>query len=116
MRRILVDHARSRLAGQRGAGAPHAALDTRLGDELSTPKSLVGLDDALLSLERMDSRKGRIVELRVFGGLTNEEAAEALGVSARTVNREWQFAKAWLARELNYDLAPDAGSSRAPVR
>ena len=67
----------------------------------------MGLDDALLSLERMDTRKSRIVELRVFGGLTNQEAAEALGISERTVIREWQFAKAWLARELNYAV-PDA--------
>jgi RNA polymerase sigma factor (sigma-70 family) len=65
------------------------------------------LDDALLSLERMDARMSRIVELRLFGGLTNEEVAEALGISARTVIRDWQFAKAWLARELHYAV-PDA--------
>jgi RNA polymerase sigma factor (TIGR02999 family) len=106
MRRILVDHARAQLALQRGRGAPHVALDTGVTDELSRPKSLVGLDDALLSLERLDSRKGRIVELRVFAGLTNAEAAEALDISERTVIREWQFAKAWLARELNYTM-PD---------
>jgi RNA polymerase sigma-70 factor, ECF subfamily len=114
MRRILVDHARSRLATQRGGREPHIALDTGLTGELSGPKSLVGLDDALLSLERMDSRKSRVVELRVFGGLTNEEAAEALGVSERTIIREWQFAKAWLARELNYAV-PDADSGTAPL-
>ena len=107
MRRILVDHARSQLAVQRGAGAPRVHLDARLAGELRGPESLVGLDDALLSLERLDSRKSRIVELRVFGGLTNVEAAEALGVSERTVIREWQFAKAWLARELNYALPED---------
>jgi len=111
MRRILVDHARSQLALQRGGGAPHIALGTALTDELSGPKSLVGLDDALLSLGRMDARKSRIVELRVFGGLTNEEAAEALGISERTVIREWQFAKAWLARELNYAM-PEPASPR----
>ena len=65
------------------------------------------MDDALLSLERMDARKSRIVELRLFGGLTNDETAEALGISSRTVIREWQFAKAWLARELRYAV-PDA--------
>jgi len=113
MRRILVDHARSQLAQQRGAGAPHVALDTALTDELSRPQSLIGLDDALLSLERMDARKSRIVELRIFGGLSNEEAAEALGVSERTIIRDWQFAKAWLARELNYAV-PDEDSSTVP--
>jgi RNA polymerase sigma factor (TIGR02999 family) len=111
MRRILVDHARSQLALQRGGGAPHVALDTVVTDELSHPKSLLGLDDALLSLERLDSRKGRIVELRVFAGLTNAEAAEALDLSERTVIREWQFAKAWLARELNYAM-PDVDPGR----
>jgi RNA polymerase sigma factor (TIGR02999 family) len=107
MRRILVDHARSQLALQRGGGSPHIPLDPALIEDLSGPKSLVGLDDALLGLERLDARKSRIVEMRVFGGLSNEEAAEALGISGRTVIREWQFAKAWLARELNYAL-PDA--------
>lgn len=107
MRRILVDHARAQLAEQRGGGSPRVALEPALMNGLSGPQSLVGLDDALLSLERMDARKSRIVELRLFGGLTNEEVAEALGVSERTVIREWQFAKAWLARELNYAV-PDA--------
>jgi RNA polymerase sigma factor (TIGR02999 family) len=109
MRRILVDHARSQLALQRGGGAAHVALDNEVKDELSGPKSLVGLDDALFSLEHLDKRKSQIMELRVFGGLTNAEAAEALGISERTVIREWQFAKAWLARELNYVL-PEAES------
>ncbi len=107
MRRILVDHARAQLAEQRGAGSPHVALEPALMNELSGPRSLAGLDDALLSLEKLDARKSRIVELRIFGGLTNQETAEALGISDRTVIREWQFAKAWLARELNYPV-PDA--------
>jgi len=107
MRRILVDHARTQLAEQRGGGSPHVALEPALAAGLCGPQSLVGLDDALLSLERMDARKSRIVELRLFAGLTNEEVAEALGISARTVIREWQFVKAWLARELNYAV-PDA--------
>ena len=109
MRRILVDYARSRLACYRGGGAPHIALGAALADGLSGPESLVGLDDALFSLERMDARKSLIVEMKIFGGLTNEEAAEALGISERTVIREWQFAKAWLARELNYTV-PDVNS------
>ena len=85
MRRILVDHARVQLAEQRGGGLQHVALEPALLNELSGPQSLAGLDDALFSLERVDARKGRIVELRLFGGLTNEETAEALGISARTV-------------------------------
>jgi RNA polymerase sigma factor (TIGR02999 family) len=106
MRRILVDHARLQLAQQRGGGSPHVALDPELMNELSGPQALLGLDDALLSLERSDPRKSKIVELRLFGGLTNEETAEALGISARTVIRDWQFAKAWLGRELGYAV-PD---------
>ena len=106
MRRILVDHARMQLARQRGGGSPCIALDPAVLDHLRGPESLVGLDDALFSLERMDSRKSRIVELRIFGGLSNQEIAEALGLSERTIIRDWQFAKAWLARELGYP-APD---------
>ena len=106
MRRILVDHARAQLAEQRGGGSPHVPLEPGLVARLRG-QSLVGLDDALLGLERMDARKSQIVELRLFGGLTNDEVAETLGISTRTVIREWQFSKAWLARELNYAV-PDA--------
>ena len=104
MRRILVDYARSQLAEYRGGGAMHVKLDDSFPNEPGRAQSVVSLDDALLSLERLDARKSRIVELRIFGGLTNAEAAEALGISERTVLREWQFAKAWLARELNYPV------------
>jgi RNA polymerase sigma factor (TIGR02999 family) len=104
MRRVLVDHARARLAQQRGGGAPHVPLDAEMAQE-SGASSLVRLDDALLTLQRVDARKGRLMELRVFGGLTNAEAAEVLGTSERTVHRDWQFVKAWLARELNYRIA-----------
>ena len=106
MRRILVDHARAQLAEQRGGGSPHVPLEPGLVARLRG-QSLVGLDDALLGLERMDARKSQVVELRLFGGLSNEEVAETLGISTRTVIREWQFSKAWLARELNYAV-PDA--------
>ena len=107
MRRILVDHARTQLAERRGGAAPRVEFESAVVDQPNTPKSLVGLDDALLSLQKLDARKSQIVELRIFGGLTNTEAAEALGISERTVLREWQFAKAWLARELNYTVPPD---------
>jgi RNA polymerase sigma factor (TIGR02999 family) len=101
MRRNLVDHARARVAQQRGGGAPHVELDAGIAAQ-PRAASLVSLDEALLGLERLDPRKSRLIELRVFAGLTNAEAAEALGTSERTVHRDWQFVKAWLARELNH--------------
>ena len=99
MRRILVDVARSRQYGKRGGGAEHVAIDDqRLAIEPG--RDLVALDDALTALSAIDERKSRVVEMRFFGGLTNEEAADALGMSAKTVMREWQLAKVWLLREL----------------
>jgi RNA polymerase sigma-70 factor, ECF subfamily len=105
MRRILVDYARSQLAAHRGGGVMRIQLDPAAqANEPAGARSVIGLDDALLGLEKMDGRKSRIVELRIFGGLSNAETAEALRISERTVIREWQFAKAWLARELNYPI------------
>lgn len=101
MRRILVDFARQRprLAGNT---APHIALDETLTVSAGRPVDLVALDDALTSLAEIDERKGRIVELRFFGGLGNEEIAEVLHISTITVIREWNKAKAWLYRELSH--------------
>lgn len=101
MRRILVDHARARLGQKRGGGALHVVIEPGMVIASGSPERLITLEDTLLSLEKLDGRKSRVVELRIFGGLTNEEAARVLGVSERTVLREWQLAKAWLARELN---------------
>jgi RNA polymerase sigma-70 factor, ECF subfamily len=99
MRRILVDLARSRQYGKRGGGAEHVTIDDqRLAIEPG--RDLVALDDALSALAAIDARKSQVVEMRFFGGLSNEEAADALGVSAKTVMREWQLAKVWLLREL----------------
>jgi RNA polymerase sigma factor (TIGR02999 family) len=106
MRRILVDYARAKVAEHRGGDSPRIEVGSDAAERASGPQSLLGLNDALMSLEKMDERKSRIVDLRLFTGLTSAETAEALGISERTVMREWQFAKAWLARELNYD-APD---------
>jgi RNA polymerase sigma-70 factor, ECF subfamily len=103
MRNILVDHARARLGPRRGGEAEHVALDEAHFPSVEPTPALIRLDDALAALERRDPRKGRVVELRVFGGLSTGEIADVLGVSERTVLREWQFAKAWLAREVSAD-------------
>jgi RNA polymerase sigma factor (TIGR02999 family) len=100
MRRILVDHARARLAGKRGSGGAIVSLDEAI--DVSDPGSaqLLALDEALKQLAQLDPNKGRVIELRYFGGLTLEETAEVLGVSRATVIREWRMAKAWLYGEL----------------
>jgi RNA polymerase sigma factor (TIGR02999 family) len=98
MRRILVDFARSR-RGKRGGDASRVTLDEALIPAASGT-DVVAVNDALQSLEAIDPRKGRIVELRFFGGLSTEETAQVLGVSTRTVEREWSLAQAWLLREL----------------
>jgi RNA polymerase sigma factor (TIGR02999 family) len=99
MRHILVDFARERQAAKRGIGFVHVPLDER--DAVpERARDLVALDDALNALAQIDERKSRVVELRFFGGLSVEEAAETLGVSTKTVLREWQLAKMWLMREL----------------
>jgi len=109
MRNILVDHARSQMAARHGGGAQVISLEPGLSVGSSAPEGLLAIHDAIRQLEKMDVRKGRVVELRLFGGLTNEEVAEAIGTSSRTVVREWEFAKAWLARELGYEAASEAG-------
>jgi RNA polymerase sigma factor (TIGR02999 family) len=99
MRRILVDAARAKAYQKRGGGAQRVSIDEALGVEELGP-NFVALDDALNALEAVDGRGCRIVEMRFFGGLSVEETAEALQVSARTVMRDWRLAKTWLAREL----------------
>lgn len=97
MRRILVNHARDRVAGKRGGGAEHIPL-TVAGEGIGAPEvNLLDLHEALDRLGETDARKARIVELKFFGGLTTEEIAEALGISAATVERDWKFARAWLS-------------------
>ena len=99
MRRILVDFARSRQSAKRGGGAEHTSFNERLVP-IEPGRDLVALDDALNALGVIDERKSRVVELRFFGGLTNEETARTLGVAEQTVIRDWQVAKVWLLREL----------------
>jgi len=102
IRRILIDHARARQAGKRGAGACLLSLDEALdAPSGGRPLDIVALDDALEQLAKIDPRQSRIVELRFFAGLTVQETAEVLNISTPTVNREWNAAKAWLFRELN---------------
>jgi len=101
MRRILVDHARSRRYQKRGGGATIVAFDEGLAVADQPSTDLVALDDALVALASVDARKSRVVELRFFGGLSVEETAATLGVSPGTVMRDWRLAKSWLLRELD---------------
>jgi RNA polymerase sigma factor (TIGR02999 family) len=103
MRRILVDHARSRKYIKRGGGTRQIAFDEALVVPHERGADLVALDDALEALAAVDPRKSQVVELRYFGGLSVEETAESLGVSAETVMRDWRLAKAWLLRELGQE-------------
>ncbi len=100
MRRILVDYARSQLYAKRGAGALHLSLDEAglISNEPSA--EVTALDEALNKLEEFDPQQARVVELKFFGGLTIKETAEAMGISADMVKREWSTAKAWLYREM----------------
>lgn len=96
MRRILVDHARKQHYAKRGGGAVRLSLDDVAMLSKEKAAELVALDEALEKLAEMDSRRSRVVELRFFGGLNNEEIASVLGISANTVMRDWNLAKAWL--------------------
>lgn len=99
MRKVLIDHARARKANKR---AGHKlVLDDAISIPEQRPIDLIALDEALQSLEKIDPRQAKIVELRFFGGLTIEETAFILGVSESTVRREWTFTKAWFQRELS---------------
>ena len=101
MRHILIDHARAHGRDKRGGGAIQVSLDEAAVMALEQAADFVALDDALRALEAFDPQKGRIVELRYFGGLSVEETAEVLKISPRTVRREWRRAKAWLYRAIS---------------
>jgi RNA polymerase sigma factor (TIGR02999 family) len=101
MRHILVDHARSRQYIKHGGGAVRVSFDKALIVSANRNENLVELDEALVRLAAVDVRKSKVVELRFFGGLSVEETAAALDVSAVTVMREWRMAKAWLYNSLN---------------
>jgi RNA polymerase sigma factor (TIGR02999 family) len=110
MRRVLIDTARAR--GTRKRGGEIAVVPLAEGIDATSERShdIVALDDALAALARIDARKARVVELRYFGGMTAEESAEVLGISAETVSRDWRLAKMWLLREL--EAEPHAAGPR----
>jgi RNA polymerase sigma factor (TIGR02999 family) len=100
MRRILVDHARQRIAAKRGGGA--VPLDFEASEiAVEQSEEMLAVDDALARLTALDPQQARIVEMRYFGGMTVEETAEALSIGARTVKRDWAMAKAWLRLEIS---------------
>ena len=100
MRRILVDHARRRSARKRGGGVrPITLVDVASRSRDEAPE-LLALDEALAELEKLDARQRQVVELRFFGGLSQQEIAQSLGTSVSTVERQWRLARAWLFRRL----------------
>ena len=101
MRQILVDHARNHRADKRGGGALKLTLSDAVEQSQPVDVDVVALDDALKALAEMDPQQSRVVELKFFAGLTNEDTSEVLGISASTVKRDWITARAWLFRELD---------------
>lgn len=100
MRHILVDYARSKSSQKRGGWQERITLEDSLGLGSSASDEIVRLNDAMSELESLDERKFRVVELKYFGGLTNEEIAAVLRVSPETVKRDWRFSRTWLLKEL----------------
>jgi RNA polymerase sigma factor (TIGR02999 family) len=109
MRHVLVDHARTRAAAKRGGLVHKLSLDEACMAPEEVAAELVALDEALVRLAAVDERKSRVVEMRFFGGLSVEETAEALGVSDKTVMRDWRVAKMWLHRELSGGVEDGGG-------
>jgi RNA polymerase sigma factor (TIGR02999 family) len=106
MRQILTGHERTRRAAKRGAGGERVTLDDANEMIKGRPVDLLALDDALTGLARLDPQQSRIVELRFFGGLSIEETADVLGLSAATVKRHWSTARVWLHREMTGEARP----------
>ena len=101
MRQVLVDFARQQHFQKRGGGKVQVSLDEALTIEVTANQDVVALDEALHKLEELDERKSHVVELRFFGGLTEEEIAEVLHISTDTVRRDWRLAKSWLFKFLS---------------
>lgn len=106
MRQVLIDHARRRVAEKRGGGAVRVTLEDDAGARLTSPEEMLALFDALEQLGQVDARLRKVVEYRFLAGLTEEETAELLEVTTRTVQRDWTKARAWLYRQL-YEAASD---------
>ena len=111
MRHVLVDYARARRSGKRGGTAVHVPVDAAVVLSREQLDEIVAVDLALERLARTDERKSRVLEMRFFGGLSVEETAEILGVAPNTVVRDWNFARAWLRRELSGGGVPNGGST-----
>ena len=103
MRRVLVDHARARVAAKRGGKSPRVTLDAALDVAAAPDLEILAVDRALTCLDELDPKQARLVELRFFSGMTVEETAHVLGCSPRTVKREWRLARAWLFGQLKAD-------------
>lgn len=101
MRRILIERARRRAAGKHGGSAERVTLEDVAEEAQVAPETLLGIDEALGRLEKLDPQMSQVVKLRYFAGLSVEETAEALELSPRSVNRQWAGARAWLLRELS---------------
>jgi RNA polymerase sigma factor (TIGR02999 family) len=106
MRQILVDQARARNAGKRGADWNQVTFTGQIGAAEEPPVNIVELDEALARLESFDQRQAKVVEMRFFGGLNEDEIGAELGISERTVKRDWRIAKAWLYHELSQNAKP----------
>src|SRR5258708_21794840 len=102
MRRILVDHARASQAGKRGGRWDAVSLNEGILPAPERAPEILALDEALTRLADLDERQSKIVEMRFFAGMSEQETGTALGISARTVKRDWRIAKAWLFKELTY--------------
>jgi RNA polymerase sigma-70 factor (ECF subfamily) len=105
MRRIVIDHARTRSREKRGGDWQRVSLDEAYVPAVDSDESLLALDEAMTRLAAIDERKARVVEQRFFAGMTNGEIAKVAGVSTDTVKRDWTFARLWLARELKSNFA-----------
>jgi len=103
MRRILIDHARAHGAAKRGGDRHKVSLDDGLMYEWQQAESLLSLNEALDRLEKLDPRLSKVIEMKFFAGMTEDEIAEVFKLSVRTVNRDWQFARDWLYREMTRD-------------
>ena len=114
MRHILVDAARARGSQKRGGEAIKVNLDETAILSPTPDRSIIALDDALTAFSELAPRQAKVVELRYFGGLTEEEIVTALKISPRTVRRDWDFAKAWLLRELSHTIRGDRNTGHDP--